>query len=317
MTKKRELIGVIPQLLLLLVLIVVGILLLLPSVTFALEGGGSHYFGGGEDFGAGSWPPPGLSLNFTLLNFNYDRLKGVGGHTVRVPGGFQVDGLSSSVRIMYVTKVNVLGGSLGWFLTPALTYQHTSVGGRAQSKTDMGDLNFGAVLKRDFKIFYHVIGIDIFAPTGIYSKNEVCNIGNNYWTLGPTYSFTYLGDRDSSIPGFEVSSRFAYYFRTRNTATEYTSGQDVSFDYLIGQRFGNIGQWRIGANGHYEYQITDDTFRNQPSTFDGYKSRQFTVGPAVQYAIGKALLTFKAQFGVYDVNRPEGTYLWLKLWFPF
>jgi hypothetical protein len=145
----------------------------------------------------------------------------------------------------------------------------------------------------------------------------VCNIGNNYWTLGPTYSFTYLGDRDSPIPGFEVSSRYAYYFRTRNPATEYTSGQDFSFDYLIGQHFGNIGQWGFGANGHYEYQITDDTFRNQPSTFDGYKSRQLTVGPAVQYVIGKAILTFKAQFGVYDVNRPEGTYLWLKFWYQF
>ena len=34
-----------------------------PYGALALEGGGSHYFGGNEDFGAGSWPPPGLSAN--------------------------------------------------------------------------------------------------------------------------------------------------------------------------------------------------------------------------------------------------------------
>ena len=35
---------------------------LLPGVfpARALEGGGSHYYGGNEDFGAGSWPPHGL-----------------------------------------------------------------------------------------------------------------------------------------------------------------------------------------------------------------------------------------------------------------
>jgi hypothetical protein len=38
-----------------------------PSGALALEDGGSHYFGGNEDFGAGSWPPPGLSANLTEL----------------------------------------------------------------------------------------------------------------------------------------------------------------------------------------------------------------------------------------------------------
>jgi hypothetical protein len=218
---------------------------------------------------------------------------------------------------MYTTKINVLGGSFGWFLSPSLVYQHTIVGERTQSEAGMGDLNFGVVLKRDFKTFHHVFGTDVFAPTGPYDKNEVCNIGKNYWTMGPTYSFTYRGDTDSPLPGFEVSARLAYYFRTTNTATEYTSGQDFSLDYLVGQHFGSLGQWGIGANGHYEYQVTDDTFRNQPSTFDGHKSRQFTIGPAVQYFAGRALLTVKALFAVYDVNRNEGNYFWFKLWYPF
>ena len=81
------------------------------------------------------------------------------------------------------------------------------------------------------------------------------NIGRNYWSFDPFYVFSYLGDKDSPIPGFEVSAKVMYWINTINTATSYTSGQEFSTDYLIGQHFGN---WRIGANGHFLYQTTDD-----------------------------------------------------------
>jgi hypothetical protein len=299
------------------ILLALCVCLLSPSVARALEGGGSHYFGGNEDFGAGSWPPPGLSANLTELYFNYDRVKGSDGHSINVPGGFRVEGVSSSLRFMYVSKIELFGGNPGAFLTPALIWQRASSGGRSRAKTEVGDLNFGVVLKRDWKTFSHVIGTDFFAPTGEYMKDDVCNIGVNYWTLGPTYSFTYAGDMESPLPGFEVSARFAYYFHTTNPATDYRSGQEFSFDYLVGQRFGQFGQLRIGANGHVAFQTTDDSFSNQPASFDGHKSEHFTIGPAVQYFLGKGLLTLKAQFGVHGVNRPDGAFLWLKFWYPF
>jgi hypothetical protein len=295
------------------ILLVSSVGLLPTPDAVALEGGGSHYFGGGEDFGAGSWPPPGLSANLTELYFNFDRVKGGDGDTLNVPGGFRVEGVSNSIRFMYVSKIELFGANLGAFLTPALIWQRANSGGKSQAKTEMGDLNFGFVLKRDWKTFSHVIGTDFFAPTGDYVKNDVCNIGVNYWTLGPTYSFTYAGDRESPLPGFEVSARLAYYFHTANPATDYRSGQEFSFDYLVGQHFGKFGQFRIGANGHVAFQTTDDTFSNQ---LDGHKSEHITIGPAVQYFFGKGQLTMKAQFGVHGVNRPDGAFLWLKFWHP-
>ena len=39
-----------------------------------------------------------------------------------------------------------------------------------------------------------------------------------------------------------------------------SSGQEFSFDYLVGKRFGEAGQLRIGANGHYAYQVTKGDF---------------------------------------------------------
>jgi hypothetical protein len=285
--------------------------------AIAVEGGGSHYFGGNEDFGAGSWPPHGLSANLSVLNFNFDRLKDSDGKTMSIPGGFQVDGVSTSLRVMYTTKLDVLGATVGWFITPALVYQHILSAGRTKSKTEMGDLNFGVILKQNFKNFSHVLGSDIFAPTGSYSKDDVNNIGLNYWTLGPTYAFTYVTGLDSPLPGFEVSARLAYYFHTENTATNYTSGQEFTVDYLVGKWFGDRGQYKIGVNGHFSWQTTDDAWRYAPPDFDGHRTRQFTIGPAFQYVFpNNALLTLKVQWGVYDINHGEGNNFWLKFWYP-
>lgn len=283
----------------------------------ALEGGSSHYFGNAEEFGAGSWPPHGLSLNFSVLNFNYDRLKDSDGKTMSVPGGFQVDGISTSVRVMYTTDIKVLGTTLGWFVTPALVYQHVMSGGRTRSKTEMGDVNFGVVLKQEFKNFSHVIGSDIFAPTGSYSKDDVNNIGLNYWTMGPTYAFTCVAGKDSLLPGFEVSARLAYYFNTENRATNYTSGQEFWTDYLVGMRFGDRQQYRVGVTGTFLWQTTDDSKRDAEPGFDGHRSRQLTVGPGFQYSFSNwSQITVKATWGVYNVNHGEGTNIHIKFWYP-
>jgi len=302
------------------VLAVVAFCLFVPGVppAIALEGGGSHYFGGSEDFGAGSWPGHGLSANLSILNFNFDRLKDSDGKTMEIPGGdFQVDGVSTSVRVMYTTDIKVFGTTLGWFVTPALVYQHVLSGARTKSKTELADLNFGLILKQDFKNFSHVIGADIFAPTGSYGKDDVNNIGLNYWTLGPTYAFTYVGGKDSFLPGFEVSARMAYYFHTTNNATNYTSGQEFWTDYLVGKRFGDRGQYRIGITGSFMWQTTNDSQRDAPPDFDGHKGRQITVGPAFQYSFSNwSQLTLKATWGVYNVNHGEGNNVQLKFWYP-
>lgn len=44
--------------------------------------------------------------------------------------------------------------------------------------------------------------------------------------------------------------------------------------------------------------------------------RQFSIGPAVKYPIGKGFLMAKAIFSVYDVNRPAGSQVWLKFSYP-
>ena len=92
-------------------------------------------------------------------------------------------------------------------------------------------------------------------PTGQYSKNDLSNLGRNYYSFNPLWAFTYIGDKNSPIPGFEISSKFMYMINTINAETSYTSGQEFRMDYLIGQ---HVGNWAFGINGQFLYQTTVD-----------------------------------------------------------
>ena len=303
--------------LLLLSLILMPVLcvcLLMPAGALAVEGGLSHYSGSNDDFALGWYASPGLYFVDTFLYYNYPEKKGNSGRTVNVPGGFHLYGISNSFKLIWVTKLKLLGGNLVGIVQPGMGYVHTSAAGRVQSRVGFNDFNFGAAIKWDWKTFHHYVEIDGWAPAGNYRKEDIANTGFNYWSLNPMYGFTYLGDRDSPIPGFEVSGKVIYLFNTNNPATNYRSGQEISFDYLVGQYLGE--KLQIGVNGRYCYQFTDDTFTNQPPDFDGYRTRQFTIGPAVKYNIGQGFLMAKAIFSVYDANRPAGTQVWVRFYYP-
>ena len=298
----------------------------------ASEGGGQLYPGGNEDFMAGALPPAGtkLFLNY-MLAYNATTLKDNSGSNVSIPGvgkaDFKLQVLANTFRFVDVTKLRILGGDFLYHVIVPIVYQHASLAAGpadigTQSKTGLGDVEFGAgIAWHPTKTFHHVAAIDAVAPTGRYNQNDFVNIGRNYWGINPIWAFTYIGDKDSPIPGFEVSSKFMYWFNTTNTDTHYLSGQEFSFDYLVGQ---HVGPWGFALNGHYLYQTTDDkqygsTAVNPFSGMaDGFRARYLSVGPAVQYNFPtKGCLTFKWQHDVYAQNRPEGDKFWLKFIWPF
>ena len=308
---------IIRKLLMTVFLILSNIIFFQITDVWALENNGSHYYGGGEDFSAGNWSPPGMSSNLSMLYFNQDNLKGNDGKTVNTSNDYSVRGISNSIRFMYTTETKFLEGNVGLFVTPAFNLQYVSASGKSESETSMTDTNFGALLSYHWKTFHQYAGMDIWAPTGVYHKDDVCNLGYNYWSIAPVYAFTYMGDMESPIPGLEVSAKMMYYFHTINSATDYTSGQDFSVDYLVGQHFGDKGQLGIGAAGHFQYQLTDDTCSDVSRCPDGNKTKQFTIGPALQFWAGKGIFTLKALFSAYDENHGDGYAILIKYWFPW
>ena len=319
---------------LLVILLMVFINLLFVSTVFAGEGCGSHYPGGNEDFMVGAVPPAGSSvfINY-LVDYNATTLKGNSGNNVGLgPNNnpkvsFNLNVLVNALRFIKVTNMKLLGGDVGWHVIVPVQYQKVSMDASlvvdigTQAKTGLGDIEAGmGIAWHPSRTFHHTAWIDIVAPTGAYDKNDISNIGRNYWSFNPLWAFTYIGDKDSPIPGFEVSAKLMYWINTINTATSYTSGQDFAVDYLVGQ---HIKDWAFGLNGHLLYQTTNDKQYGSKATdpftgeVTGVKSRFFSIGPAISYNIPHGCLTFKYQRDVWAENRPEGDKFWLKWVYAF
>jgi hypothetical protein len=319
----------------LIVCIALGLGGIVISRVFAGEGYGNHYCGGTEDFSVGALPPAGTSvfINY-LVDYNATTLRGNAGRNQILGVGqlgypkvsFKLNVLVDAMRYLKMTNIKLLGGDLLWHVIVPFGYQKVSMdAGPAdmgtKSKTSLGDIEFGAgIAWHSSKTFHHAGGIDIVAPTGAYSETDLSNIGRNYWSFNPIWSFTYIGDKDSPIPGFEVSSKFMYWINTINTKTSYTSGQEFAADYLIGQHF---GKWAFGANGHFLYQTTNDkqygsTAYDPLSGFQtGVKGKYLSIGPAISYEIPHGCITLKYQRDVWAENRPEGDKFWLKWVYAF
>jgi hypothetical protein len=289
-----------------LVMVALGMLVLATVQAEATEGGGGAYPNGAEDFMSGAVPPPGT---YFINYFNYysaDRFKDNNGNNQ--PFAFDVDVYANVFRLIHVTNKKIFGGFWGMhvFLPLVKVDVHKSPAGRG-SREGLGDIIIDPfILSWHGKNWHIATGIDIYCPTGSYDKNRAANLGRNYWTFEPIVAGTYLTDS-----GFEVSAKFLYDFNTKNSDTDYQSGQEFHVDYTVGQKFGPLS---IGAGGYYYQQTTDDE-TSGPVNYG--KGMTVAVGPQAKYDHKNMSLTFKYLFEVETKNRPQGNSLWAKFLYAF
>ena len=48
------------------------------------------------------------------------------------------------------------------------------------------------ILSWHTKNFHYVVGLDVDIPIGAYKKEDLANIGRNYWTFEPIVAATYM-----------------------------------------------------------------------------------------------------------------------------
>jgi hypothetical protein len=321
------------------------------SKVYAGENYGSHYPGGNEDFMAGGWAPPGTQFFMSyLVDYNASTLNNNSGRsaslTTGVPAGappfipgprdgkvdFNLNVFMDALRYLKITKYEVLGGNLSWHVIIPVGYDHVTMNAingfsllGPSSKTGIGDIEAGMGIGwRHSNTLSSVLAFDIVAPTGQYSVTgtrynyvvDPASLGRNYWSFDPIYLITYIGGKDSPVPGLELSAKFMYWINTVNSATSYVSGQEFSADYLIG--YHPSPQWAIGANGFYRYQLTDDTQYGKTAVdpltgiATGVRGNVWSIGPAISYNIPHGCLTLKWQHDIYAQNGPEGDKVWLR-----
>lgn len=71
----------------------------------------------------------------------------------------------------------------------------------------------------------------IFIPTADYSVHRAVNLGHNYWTFDTEFAAT----NSNPKTGWELTGVFGYSINSENTATRYTSGDVLHFDFAIGK----------------------------------------------------------------------------------
>ena len=277
--------------------------------SFATEGGGSTWPLGLENFVAAALPPPGF---YGMVFGNYyhaDRLKDGQGNTI--PLAFDVKAAVLAPRLVWVTAEKVLGGQLAFHAVAPLVNLKVSVAGTSQSKSGLGDVTVGPVLGYHFSPTLHAVAaLDFTAPTGSFDKNELANVGRNYWTVRPVWAMSHIDPT-----GFNGDFVALYNTNRKNTDTNYKSGDEVNVDYSLGWGLGH--GWVAGVGGNWWRQVADDKQAGATVGSDGNRARSFSIGPSVKYDSGKGwFITAKWQKESGARNKAEGNALWLKAVFP-
>lgn len=93
-------------------------------------------------------------------------------------------------------------------------------------------------------------GLGMYVPDGTTSGlNGLASVGNPWWTFQPELVVSYLKD------GWNLSANLFYEMNTKNTITQYRSGDVFHAELTATKRFDN---WTVGPVGYYVGQLTDD-----------------------------------------------------------
>ena len=254
--------------------------LVLTASASASEFGGSNYIPGFYgDFQMAVFTP-GLFLN------NFLGYYGVEGN------GISSDMVLEMPGLMGVHEFDSLDGRYLWAIYPAAMYANYGVAATATRDStftqragpgDMYLVPLGWTWDDDDWAVTAFQGI--VAPTGSFSNSQTVNLGRDYWTFDSNVMGTWM----FADKAFEISVDAGFMLNTQNDATDFHTGSEFHFDYLLG--YHPAPAWALGVAGSYYTQIEGDSGRGAPPLLiDGESA---TLGPAVMY-------TFKA--GVREVS---------------
>ncbi|WP_374443217.1 SphA family protein [Pseudomonas panipatensis] len=286
------------------------------SQALATEGGLSSWPMGIEIYGMGILPPPGTYGQIFTGNYEAKSVRDNAGNKAA-----DIDLRVTTVvpRFVWVTEQKVLGGDLGFHALLPLNDMRLNIkNGPHDSKRGIGDAHLGPVVGFHLSDKLHMAtGVDFVLPTGAYDKNDIINLGNNYYTVEAVYAMTYADPH-----GLNADARLMYDYNFENKDTHYQSGQELHADYTLGWGVGN--GWVVGVGGHAYQQVTDDKCSASNCAAaalveetNGYRGRSFSIGPAVQFSSKDGWsLSAKWQQESGVRNRAEGQTVWLKFTTP-
>lgn len=281
------------------------------AAVFATENGGNGYPNGAEGYMAGALPPPGMyAINYVLYYAADDMMDGSGN---KLPIDFDLDVFGYGMRFLNVTDKTLFGGTWAQHaFVPVMSVDVTTPGG-SDDTFGLGDIIVDPfILGWHTPNFHWVAGLEVYLPLGKYDKNDIANVGRNYWTIEPAVAATYL-----SNGGYEASIKVMYDVNMENNATDYDSGDEFHFDYALAK---HMSSWTVGISGFYYSQITGDdgTIMTPGGPVDSGDNKGFQIGlgPMIAYNYKGMAFVLKYMDDIETENKPDGGRFWMKFILP-
>ncbi len=311
----------------------IGLILLCGSE--AMAGGGQSYPNGSEAFMSGAVPPPGTYFLDYAYYYSADSMKDDNGDDITAFDDVTV--LANVFRFLWVSDKQILGASYAAHaFLPVLDIDlnfKAPVG--PGSKKSYSDTNVPYVIVNPMILAWHLqegklhiaaTPADIYIPTG-QDDGNMASVGHNFWTFEPVLAITYM-------PGnWEFSGKFMYDFNTTQDdyATVYgfqvdrDPGQEFHFDYSASYAIDK--SLRIGLNGYFYAQVTDDDYKLNDSIpepvqallkeDEGNRSQVFAMGPGIWYNHKNMFFSLRNQWEMAAKNKTEGYNVWAKFTYAF
>jgi hypothetical protein len=307
------------------------IFLPLEHPAYAAESGASSYTPGSQGDFAMCYYPEGLFFRENIV-YTEGTLKK---YPVQpgVTADLDSDVWFNLVQILYSSDIKILGGR--YFMNinipegfDADLSVKAHILGQGTLKSNDGTKGLGDIqvvpagIIWDKDDLHFLVAQNLVLATGRYNTEHTdrLSMGRNYTSYDTICGFTWLDQKR----GHEVSFIAGYMINSKNSATEYKTGNEFHLDYTLAQylseRFG------AGLVGYYYQQLEDDEspILDQINAFnksielptpDGYKSKGAAVGPAIMFSpniCGKNVnLIAKWLHEYYARNRYEGEWVWL------
>jgi hypothetical protein len=260
----------------------------------------------------GVTPGPGIYYsNFTQI-YQAHSFKDGQGHTV--PTALKVNSYFTVHQFIYLTKLNVFGGNLGFtaFL-PIVRLSATNPDGAVPPVNNgcLGDIIVApAIVWANKKLFdrplFHRVELDFFLPTGSYNANIPINPGAHHYTISAHYTFTYF-----VTDGFSISARNHINYNTKIIGTDVRPGMFYNVNYSLEQTI--YKGFRAEVCGYYLKQLNQDSNNGNSHYYqDEYgivntKEQVLGIGPGLSYLANQRLvLEAKVFFETAVQNREQG-----------
>ncbi len=294
-----------------------SVALLAASAAQAREPGVGNVYAPGTSIGlpTGANPPPGWYFEDTT---SYSAVQATSPGTSNADST-KISAIATAPRLIWSTPYTILGATEMAFVVAPMVHLDVSnlpapnpsgmFSRAAFANPAIVPINLTWMLAPGL---FATAAVGAALPIGQYQKGATVNIGDNFWTVQPEASVSYLAN------GYNLTVHALYDINTKNNDTSYTSGNQVFLDLTAVK---NFGKWTAGVVGFYDKQVTADT---NGGTFYGPGGHtfgepgQFAPGLLLGYNFGPIALTaYCTHTVVAQDGGASGTNAYLRVFVPF